>query len=310
MPLPAIQTGFPGLWATSSAVKASSIKGGLPGSRAAAVKQAACSIGQKPGALIQQDFSPEIEKALKAIEKRIQGANTDLLCRFFTIKLRAGRKSSGCHTLYPSSVKADAEQMIARCETALKDDRESLTASGRNLYIAKLSAACLKKGRGGLSSSPRSSRPRRRAGRWRTGRRPRMPAAGRSPCSLMASSPAVARFWASPAPDADPVSAAGDPGGLRPRGPDGLPPHADQQRPRRTGDSIPASLGRPIAPLFEPLGWGQRQAAVAAMMGLVSRENVVSLRGTPWPRGKQPRAASRSGTIRGPPSPRSPLIPS
>lgn len=36
--------------------------------------------------------------------------------------------------------------MIVRCETALKDDRQSLTASGRNLYIAKLSAACLKKG--------------------------------------------------------------------------------------------------------------------------------------------------------------------
>lgn len=192
--------------------------------------------------------------------------------------------------------------MIARCETALKDDRQSLTASGRNLYIAKLSAACLRKGRGGLSSSPRSSRPRRRAGR-----RPRMPGAGRSPCSLMASSPAAARFWASPAPDADPVPAAGDPGGLRPHGPDGLPPYADQ---RRTGDSMPASLGRPIAPLFEPLGWGQRQAAVAAMMSLVSRENVVSLRGTPWPRGKQPRAASRSGTIRGLPSPRSPLTPS
>lgn len=91
MPLPAIQTGFPGLWATASAVKASGIKGGLPGSRAAAVKQAACSIAQKPGALVQQDFSPEIEKSLKAIEKRIQGANTDLLRRFFTIKLRAGR---------------------------------------------------------------------------------------------------------------------------------------------------------------------------------------------------------------------------
>lgn len=41
-------------------------------------------------------------------------------------------------------------------------------------------------------------------------------------------------------------------------------------------DSILASIGGIIAPIFSPLGWGDWRAAVAAITGLVAKENVVS----------------------------------
>lgn len=40
-------------------------------------------------------------------------------------------------------------------------------------------------------------------------------------------------------------------------------------------DSILASVGRVIAPLFAPLGWGEWKAAVASLTGLIAKENVV-----------------------------------
>jgi ferrous iron transport protein B len=39
--------------------------------------------------------------------------------------------------------------------------------------------------------------------------------------------------------------------------------------------SVLAVLGGLIAPLFAPLGWGNWQAAVAALTGLIAKENVV-----------------------------------
>ena len=42
-----------------------------------------------------------------------------------------------------------------------------------------------------------------------------------------------------------------------------------------TPDSILASIGQVIAPLFAPLGWGDWRAAVAAITGLIAKENVV-----------------------------------
>lgn len=42
-----------------------------------------------------------------------------------------------------------------------------------------------------------------------------------------------------------------------------------------TSESMLASIGRVIAPLFTPLGWGDWQSAVAAITGLVAKENVV-----------------------------------
>ncbi|MHC5373352.1 ferrous iron transport protein B [Enterococcus sp. LJL120] len=41
------------------------------------------------------------------------------------------------------------------------------------------------------------------------------------------------------------------------------------------GDSILASLGRVIAPIFAPLGFGNWQAAVATISGLIAKENVL-----------------------------------
>lgn len=41
------------------------------------------------------------------------------------------------------------------------------------------------------------------------------------------------------------------------------------------GESILAALGKLIAPLFAPLGWGNWQSAVAVITGLVAKENVV-----------------------------------
>jgi ferrous iron transport protein B len=40
-------------------------------------------------------------------------------------------------------------------------------------------------------------------------------------------------------------------------------------------DSLLAVFGRAIAPVFTPLGWGNWQAAVAALTGLVAKENIV-----------------------------------
>ncbi|MDR0356765.1 MAG: ferrous iron transport protein B [Clostridiales Family XIII bacterium] len=42
-----------------------------------------------------------------------------------------------------------------------------------------------------------------------------------------------------------------------------------------TEDSILADIGRAIAPVFSPLGWGEWKAAVAAITGLIAKENVV-----------------------------------
>ena len=40
-------------------------------------------------------------------------------------------------------------------------------------------------------------------------------------------------------------------------------------------DSILAAIGSILAPLFKPLGWGNWKAAVAAITGLIAKENVV-----------------------------------
>ena len=40
-------------------------------------------------------------------------------------------------------------------------------------------------------------------------------------------------------------------------------------------DSILATIGNVIAPIFAPLGWGDWKSAVAAVTGLVAKENVV-----------------------------------
>jgi ferrous iron transport protein B len=42
-----------------------------------------------------------------------------------------------------------------------------------------------------------------------------------------------------------------------------------------TEESILADIGRAIAPIFSPLGWGEWKAAVAAFTGLIAKENVV-----------------------------------
>ncbi len=43
-----------------------------------------------------------------------------------------------------------------------------------------------------------------------------------------------------------------------------------------TENSMLADIGNVLAPLFTPLGWGHWQAAVAAVTGLIAKENVVS----------------------------------
>ncbi len=42
-----------------------------------------------------------------------------------------------------------------------------------------------------------------------------------------------------------------------------------------TPDSILASIGKVIAPIFNPLGWGDWRSAVATISGLIAKENVV-----------------------------------
>ena len=44
-----------------------------------------------------------------------------------------------------------------------------------------------------------------------------------------------------------------------------------------TPDSILASIGRVIAPIFAPLGWGHWEAAVGSFAGLVAKENLISV---------------------------------
>lgn len=44
-----------------------------------------------------------------------------------------------------------------------------------------------------------------------------------------------------------------------------------------TPDSILASIGHVIAPIFAPLGWGHWEAAVGSFAGLVAKENLVSV---------------------------------
>ena len=46
-----------------------------------------------------------------------------------------------------------------------------------------------------------------------------------------------------------------------------------------TGDSILAFIGRTIAPIFAPLGWGHWEAAVGSVSGLVAKENLVTIMG-------------------------------
>ena len=44
-------------------------------------------------------------------------------------------------------------------------------------------------------------------------------------------------------------------------------------------ESILASIGNVLAPIFAPLGWGDWRAAVAAISGLIAKENVVGTLG-------------------------------
>ena len=46
-----------------------------------------------------------------------------------------------------------------------------------------------------------------------------------------------------------------------------------------TGDSILAAIGRVIAPIFAPLGWGHWEAAVGSISGLLAKENLVAIMG-------------------------------
>ena len=46
-----------------------------------------------------------------------------------------------------------------------------------------------------------------------------------------------------------------------------------------TGDSILAAIGRVIAPIFAPLGWGHWEAAVGTISGLLAKENLVAIMG-------------------------------
>ena len=50
-------------------------------------------------------------------------------------------------------------------------------------------------------------------------------------------------------------------------------------KPDQLGDSILASIGKVIAPIFKPLGWGEWEAAVASVTGLVAKENIVATMG-------------------------------
>ena len=40
-------------------------------------------------------------------------------------------------------------------------------------------------------------------------------------------------------------------------------------------DSVLADIGQVVAPIFAPLGWGDWRAAVAAVTGLIAKENIV-----------------------------------
>ena len=42
-----------------------------------------------------------------------------------------------------------------------------------------------------------------------------------------------------------------------------------------TSNSLLATMGRSIAPVFKPLGWGSWEATVATITGLIAKENVV-----------------------------------
>ena len=49
-------------------------------------------------------------------------------------------------------------------------------------------------------------------------------------------------------------------------------------------DSILAHIGSVIAPIFVPLGWGDWKMAVAAVTGLIAKENVVGTFGDVYKR--------------------------
>ncbi len=51
------------------------------------------------------------------------------------------------------------------------------------------------------------------------------------------------------------------------------------------GNSILAAIGNGIAWIFAPLGWGNWQAAVASITGLVAKENIVGTMGILYPGG-------------------------
>ena len=65
-------------------------------------------------------------------------------------------------------------------------------------------------------------------------------------------------------------------------------------------DSILASIGSVIAPLFAPLGWGDWKMAVAAVSGLIAQENVVGTFGILFGFGEvEEDGAEISGTLAG-----------
>lgn len=62
-----------------------------------------------------------------------------------------------------------------------------------------------------------------------------------------------------------------------------------------TGDSILAAIGRVIAPVFAPLGWGHWEAAVGTISGLVAKENLVAIMGILYGFLRLQKTATRCG---------------
>ena len=140
-------------------IKTAAVKGqGCLEAAAEAIKLAGGSKAEGHGALVQEGFAPEIEKALSAIEDLAKNANVNSPRRWLALKLfERDEKIRETVNLAPE-VKGEIEQVIVSCEKALEDDSESLITNERYNYIANIVHDSVKKGHKGLSTSDKIDR--------------------------------------------------------------------------------------------------------------------------------------------------------
>ena len=106
----------------------------------------------------QHTFSQDVEDALTAIGKLIDGKVEPARARWYAIKLFERDAKAQESARLPQAVLGEIDAVVKAAEQKLDDDAESIITNERYEYIARLMKSCLKKKRAGLTASDKIDR--------------------------------------------------------------------------------------------------------------------------------------------------------